>query len=238
MRLTLISNMETKRIEEYSPEEQRELKRFHKSFTVFFVGVIFLIVGTISLSININGVPQILGFLSIFSSIGYLLFFISLFMINKFNRSFTYSFVSICLFLLLGFIVYLCGNSTSLLDNELGRGLSWGKNIAQCVFFLYYFHGCMLFFLKHNLSHGTKQFKLFIIIFASLFILEEIFEYLSTARFIKVVRFWNRFCLYGYWGLIFFVYVFVFVAAILTSKYINKQIEFKKPKKEKNDEQV
>lgn len=228
--------MELKRLEEYSIEDQKELKRFHKAFMLFFIGVIFLVVGTISLATNINGVPQILTFLSIFSSVGYLLFFIGLFMIMKLNKSFLYSFISISIFILFVYMVYLCGNSTSLFDNEIGRGLSWGKNFAQCIFFLYFFHGCLLFFQKHEFSKGTKQFKLFIIIFASLFILNEVFEYLSTARFVMVNRFANRFFLYGFWGLTFLVYTFLFVAAILTSRYINKQINFKKNKEEIADE--
>ena len=48
--------MTVKRLDEYSQEDQKELKRFHKSFLLFFIGEIFMIVGTFSLSTNINGV--------------------------------------------------------------------------------------------------------------------------------------------------------------------------------------
>lgn len=230
--------MEIKRLEDYSQEDQKELKRFHKSFLLFFIGTIFMIVGTLSLSTNINGVPQILAFLSIFSSVGYVLLFFSLLLIYRFNRSFLYSFICEVIFLVLMVIVAISNTSTSLFYNALGRGLSWGTSFAQGVFYLYYFHGCMLFFQKHELSHGVKQFRLFIIIFAVVFILEEIFEYFSTAKFVLVNRFANRFFLYGHWGLIFLVYLIILIAVILTSKYINKQIDFKQKGKEQDNEQI
>ena len=137
--------MEIKRLEDYSQEDQKELKRFHKSFLLFFIGTIFMIVGTLSLSTNINGVPQILAFLSIFSSVGYVLLFFSLLLIYRFNRSFLYSFICEVIFLVLMVIVAISNTSTSLFYNALGRGLSWGTSFAQGVFYLYYFHGCMLF---------------------------------------------------------------------------------------------
>ena len=152
--------------------------------------------------------------------------------VRPFNRSFSYSFISFCICVILKYIVYLCGVSPNTIDNQMGMGFGWAQAFCECVFYLYFFHGCLLFFEKYNFVKGPKEFKVFVIVFASVFFLKEVFEYLSTASFIKVHRFANRFFLYGNWVLIFILYVFGLVAVIMISKYLNKQIEFK-PKKEK-----
>lgn len=237
MRLTQNSNMKIakRKIEEFEEEEQKELIRFHKAFIAFLVASILLIVSTLSKAVNINGIPPIFAVFEIFSYAGHITLFISLLLIHRFNKSFFYSFLSLSLFLVLAFIVYLCMGSSRPVDNAIGRGFQWGKNISEGVFYLYYFHGCLLFFEKHGFSKGPKTFKIFIISYALTFLLKELFEYLSTARFIMSNRFANRFFLYGNWGLIFFCYFALFLFVILTSRYINKQIQFKEPKNKKKE---
>ena len=187
------------------------------------------------INVNINGIPPIFAIFEIFSYAGHITLFISLLLIHRYNKSFFYSFLSLSLFLVLAFIVYLCMGSSRPVDNAIGRGFQWGKNISEGVFYLYYFHGCLLFFEKHGLSKGPKTFKVFIVSYALAFLLKEVFEYLSTARFIMSNRFANRFFLYGNWGLIFFCYVALFLFVILTSRYINKQIQFNEPKNKKKE---
>lgn len=234
MRLTQNSNM--KKIEEFPVESQKELKRFHKSFIIFLIASIFLIVSTLNKATNINGIPTLFSLFSLFSYVGHVMLFVALLMVYKFNRSFFYSFLSLSLFLVLSYIVYLCSGSTRPMDNAIGNGFNWGKNISEGVFYLYYFHGCLLFFEKHGLTKGPKTFRIFIISYGSVFLLKEVFEYLSTARFVMHNRFANRFFLYGNWVLIFLCYVALLLFVILTSKYIDKQIQFKEPKKKKKEE--
>ncbi len=224
--------IEQKKLESYSEEEQKELKKFRKGFRLFMIGEIFLVISALSKATAINGVPQILGFLGMFAYVAFILFFISLFILRPSNRSFSYSFISFCICVILKYIVYLCGVSPNTIDNQMGMGFGWAQAFCECVFYLYFFHGCLLFFEKYNFVKGPREFKVFVIVFASVFFVKEVFEYLSTASFIKVHRFANRFFLYGNWVLIFILYVFGLVAVIMISKYLNKQIEFK-PKKEK-----
>lgn len=227
--------IEKKKIEEYSPEAQKELIRFHKAFVVFLIASIFLIVSTLSKAVNINGIPPAFALFEIFSYFGHIMLFVSLLLVYKLNKSFFYSFLALSLFIVLLFIVYLCAGSSRAVDNAIGRGFQWGKNISEGVFYLYYFHGCLLFFEKHNLTKGPKTFRIFIITYGSIFLLKEVFEYLSTARFIMHYRFANRFFLYGNWALIFLCYLLLFLFIILTSKYINKQIQFKEPKNKRKE---
>ena len=226
------SNMEVakRKIEDFDLEAQKELKRFHKAFIAFLIASIFLIVSTLSKAVNINGIPPIFSAFEVLAYAGHIILFFSLLMIHKFNKSFFYSFLSLSIFLVLAFIVYVCAGSSRPIDNAIGRGFQWGKNISEGVFYLYYFHGCLLFFEKHGLSKGPKTFRIFLISYGLTFLLKEVFEYLSTARFIMGNRFMNRFFLYGNWGLIFLCYVALLLFVILTSRYIDKQVQFKEPK--------
>lgn len=232
--------MEARRIDSFSLDEQKELKKFHTSFTLFLIAEIFLVVSSIANATNINGVPQVLSLLLILANVANFLFLIALIFIYKLNKSFTYSLIALIIFLVLAYIVTLCASSINPSDNAFGKGFSWSASISQVIFFIYYFHGCKILFEKFNLSRGPKQFRIFIIVFATLFLLEETFEYFSTAKFILSNHFANRFFLYGYWALSFFTNLFVLIAVLLTKRYIDKQIIFKEKKRKdkKVNEQI
>lgn len=207
--------------------EKKEFKTFQVSFLLFLIGEIHIVLSLISNLTSINGVPQILVLFSILSYTGLILYFVSLFRLRKINKAYFYSFVAFCIFLLLGYIKTLCEHSTQPADLYTAKGIGWSVNFLQCIFYLYFFYGTHLFFKKYQLASGAKRIRLSLASFATIFIVTEVFEYLSTTRFIRNNRFTNRFFLYGYWTLLFILYLLVFVTIILTWFYLRKQFKKK-----------
>lgn len=208
-------------------KEKQEFKTFQISFLLFLIGEIHIVVSLLSNMTAINGVPQALVLFYILSYVGQILYFISLFRLRKINKAYFYSFIAFCIYLLLRYIKSLCEHSTQPSDLYTAKGLGWSVNFLQCIFYLYFFYGTHLFFQKHQLVSGAKNVRISLAVFACVFIITEVFEYLSTARFIRNNRFTNRFFLYGYWSLLFVLYFLVFLTIVLTWIYLRRQFKKK-----------
>ncbi len=203
--------------------DKKELKKFQTSYLLFFLGTLFLAISHISLASNINGVPQILVVFSIFEVISYLLYFLASFFARKTNKSFFYSLIAFAIFLLLKYINGVCNNSTDSLDQYIGKALGWSASFLICMFYLYFFNGIRLLFEKHDYGKHAKAVKISLAVFATLFIVTEIFEYFSTTNIVRSNRFANRFFLYGFWGMQVALYLFLIISDILTVTYVSKQ---------------
>ena len=207
--------------------DEKELYVFKKVLVLFLVGLVFSMVSTLALATSINGVPQILSFLAAFHYVGLILSFISFFIARKINKSFLYAFITLTIYLILIYVVRLCESSVNAIDNQIGKGFNWSASFVECIYHLYFFYGCFCCFKKHNLLSGAKRAKPSLIIFACLFFVKEVFEYLSTAGFVRRNHFANRFFLYGHWGLVFLTYLSVFIIAVSFTNYLKKQIKMK-----------
>lgn len=212
---------------EQTSDSKKELKKFQTSYLLFFLGTIFLAISQISLASNINGVPQILIVLSIFEGISYLFYFLATFKARKINKSFYYSLLSFSFFLLLKYIAEVCVNSTMTYDQYMGKALGWSSNFIKCMFYLYFFNGTRLLFDENGYQKHAKGVKVSLAIFASIFILTELFEYFSATKMVRNNRFANRFFLYGFWGLQFLLFALLIVTDILTVVYVSKQRKIK-----------
>ena len=214
-------------------EKTRELKIFKKAFIIFFISEILLIISTVSNATIINGVPRWLDVFEIFLYISFILMLFSVFPLRRFNDSFRKSLYSLLALYIVTMFFLVCETSNEQFYVSISRGLDWSIDIVKCIFYLFYFHGCVLFFDKYNLHAGKKKTIILLIVFLVLFIANELFDYLSTSSLVRRNRFFNRFFLYGTWGFSFASYVFTFVMIIIFASFLNKH--FKKEKENKDE---
>lgn len=208
--------------------QKNEFKKFQVSFLLFLIGEIFLVVSQASHLTSINGVPQALVLLQLLSTVGYVFYFIAIFRIREINKAFMRSLIALAVLLVLFYVRDLSSNSIQPVDRYIGKGLGWSASFVECTFYLYFFYGTHLIFNKYGYSKGAKNLRISLAVFAGLFLVTRVFEYLSTARFIRINRFTNRFFLYGYWSLIFLVYLFILTIIVLTWIYLKLQFNKKK----------
>lgn len=209
-------------------DSKKELKVFKKSFILFLVGQILLIISTLSRATVINGVPRWLSIFELFLYIAYIIYFFALFYIRNLNISFKRSFISLLALFVVFMFYEVSRTSESQFYVSSSRGLGWSIDIVKCIFYLYFFHGCSVLFDKYGFHAGKKKTIIFLSAFMLLFIAGETFNYLSSVSGILKNRFFNRFFLYGSWGLVFLTYVSVFVMTIIIAHYLNKKFKERK----------
>lgn len=217
-------------------EKQKELKTFKKCFIVFLVGQILLIISTLSHSTIINGVPRWFSIFELLMYITYILYLFAVFPMRKYNQSFNRAFISLLALYIVDVFYEVCRTSESQFYVSASRGLNWSIDLVKCIFYLFFFHGCALFFDKYNLHAGKKKTIILLTIFLVLFALSEIFDYLSGTALLRRNRFFNRFFLYGSWGFSFLVYTFIFVMTNILAHFLNKK--FRKRKENADEIQV
>lgn len=203
-------------------DSKKHIKLFQTGFVFFFIGQILLILSTLSNATIINGVPHVLFLFSLLTDVVYVLFFISAFLLKRFNKSFMHSFYSIIIFIIVSAFVQVCNTSISPMNIAMGRGLRWSAQIVLAVFYLYFFHGCSLQYEVFGSDKAKKRTYLACYIFAVLFVIFMVLTFLSENGQVRKNLFFNRFSLYGKWVASFFVYVFVFVISIIEHTHINK----------------
>ena len=208
--------------EQVEQDKSKELKTFKHAFVLFSVGQILMLISQISTATSINGVPQILVLFALLVPPAYFISFIALAMARKINADFMRSLIAFSAFLIIEAFILVCNNSQASYDHYLAKGLSWAGNFMECVYYLYFFHGTSLVFKEHGMVKEAKKTKVSLIIFTVLFIITCIFEYLSTAKYVRMNRFTNRFFLYGFWILLFLFYLTVFIALIFAWRSMNK----------------
>ena len=232
-----IKNMEA--VVEKAPEQikepKSELKSFRAAFIIFLIGQIFLIVSTLTYAANINGVPRFFRFFDLFVVVTNVLDWVALFLLRKVNKSFRYSFYSVSIFLVLLIVYSIAMSSSESMYVAIGRGLSWSKDIVQAVFYIYFFHGCYLFFEKQGFNTGKKVAYISIFIFLGLFITSCVLTYLITVRPVQRNFVLYRIFLYSGWGFKFLIYAFTFVIVLRAGTYLQSKYKAKK-KKEKDGE--
>ena len=217
-------------------EAKKELRSFRAAFIIFLIGQIFLIVSTLTYASNINGVPRFFAVFDLFVVVTNVLDWVALFLLKKVNRSFRYSFYSVSIFLVLLFVYMVAMSSSDSIYVAIGRGLYWSRDIVQCIFYLYFFHGCYLFFEKQKFNTGKKVAFVSIFIFLGLFIASCVLTYLITVRPVQKNFVLYRILLYSGWGAKFLIYAFTFVIVLRAGIYINRKINPKtKKKKEKHE---
>ena len=227
--------LNTPTINEEQSFDKKEVKKIQTSYLLFLLATIFLAVSRISLATNINGVPQIVALLSIFQLVSYVIYFITVFRVRNVNKSFFYSLLAFSFFILISYIHNLCESSNSGFDHYIGKALGWSESFINCLFYLYFFNGTRLLFEKNGFAKHGKTVKIYLAVFSSIFILTEIFEYFSTTRMVRTNRFANRFFLYGFWGMQFIMYLFIFIVALMTYIYAIKQRKLKEKEGDRNN---
>ena len=214
---------------------KKEQRTFHVAFIIFLIGQIFLIVSTLSYAANINGVPRIFAMFDIFIVVTNVLHWIALFILKKVNNSFKLSFYSVSIFLVLLMVHTIAMSSSESLYVAIGRGLYWSRDIVQCIFYLYFFHGCILFFEKHNLTGGKKVAIVSLFVLLALFIASSVLTYLITVRSIQRNFVLYRVMLYSGWGTKFLIYAYTFVVVIVLGQYLKKMLGPLKKKRNKDE---
>ena len=213
-------------------EDRKELYLFKKSFILFTIGVSFLVLSTLNYATSINGVPRFFRMFSFFAFVSCFFYFISFFMIRKLHNSFTNAYITVAIYLVVLLFGMVCETSNRPYFVELSRGLVWSANLLEIFYYILFFYGCSKLFEKHEFRKGRINAKLSYVIFASLSVLEALFTYLSKTRFVMRDIFFNRFFLYGSWGIQFLLYTFIFVISIMAAKYIQRKI-FRMEEREK-----
>lgn len=216
------------KIQRKAPPNKKELRLFLFCFTVFLVGEILLVISTLNYLTIINGVSVVFKIFSSLTFYTYILFFISAFFSRRTNSSFRYSFISICTFIIVNVLYQFAITSNSPLYYSVGQGLKWSAAIVQCIFFLYFFHGCVLLCDKYEFLKGRRHFLIATFIFTGVFITQKAFEYLSGMAVIRRTSY-QRIFLYTNWVLQFAMYVSTFVMVLvgykMLSNFIKKEAE-------------
>ena len=140
--------------------------------------------------------------------------------------------IPVAIYLVVLLFSTVCETSNRPYFVELSRGLVWSANLLEIFYYILFFYGCSKLFEKHEFRKGRINAKLSYVIFASLSVLEALFTYLSKTRFVMRDIFFNRFFLYGSWGIQFLLYTFIFVISIMAAKYIQRKI-FRMEEREK-----
>lgn len=214
--------------QEIAVSEKREQidieKGFKKSFVFCLFGQIFMMVGYFSNAIIINGVPQWISLLDIFTIAGLILFSIALSFLRKINRGFYYSFLTLIISLVLSLISFFGSDSTDTVIQIIVKGLNVSFYFTECIFHLYIFYGCYLLFKEYGTENRMKILKILGISYLFTYALYFIFKRLSTKRWILMNFFANKFFNFGALFLSLALEIFVLVSVILFYKYVKKDI--------------
>ena len=208
-----------------------ELRVFQKCFLLFLIAQVLLTISTLGYATTINGVPRFLSLFKILSDVSNVIFIIALFKLKRINISFRHSFYSIITYLITIFVYGAFISSTNQFYVALGYGIKWTNDILSCMFYLYFFHGCYIFFNKNGLKTGRKRALITFFVFLTLFILKIIFVYITSVKLVLTNTILNRFFVYGSWALTASIYIFIFVMVLQAAIYVNKKL---KPKTDMN----
>lgn len=136
--------------------------------------------------------------------------------------------MSFVIYLVISLLVEFGENSTSRFVTVVVKGLDFSIFFIRGIFYLYFFHGCYLFFRDHNYVTGTKRAKAYLIAFLVIYSLWVILDQLSGMRLLLVNYFFNRFFMFGKWAMLLILYAFMFAVVLGASRYLS--IKTKKEK--------
>ena len=217
--------MEEEKKAETFEQNEHEIKVFKKAFTSFMVGQILLMISLFGNATIINGVPQWLAILFLFELVAYGFYLNFLIKVRLFNDSFRKAYLSFLVYLVISLLTLFGSKSTDRTIVMVVRGLDYSIIIIRCVFYLYFFHGCYLFFNKHGFKTGTKRARVALIVFLSLYVTWVVIEQLSGMRLLLTNYFFSRFFMLGKWVMLLAVYAFILAVVLSASRYMKIKLK-------------
>lgn len=203
--------------EQISLRENEQLKNTKKSFILFMIGEVLLIVGMLSSGANYKFFPRWIENFVFFAFVGYILIIIALCYIRKIHVSFNRSLIAVAIMLVASFVGEICKTSSDSFNILLGRGLTWSADLLSCVGHIYFLQGCIYIFKEFKDEKMAKYGVRVAIAYFAIFATFVFFKAGSRMDVVLSKTIPNRIFVYGSMLFEFLSYIYIVVCIVFIS---------------------
>jgi hypothetical protein len=210
-----------------------QAKKFRTGFILFMVSQIMVTLSTLSMGSEFKALPSWLGLFIVFEFFAFITFFFAMLKLYKFNKNFTYAFITYGIYFTMTVFADVSSTSTSDFYLAWSRSMDLICRILLCIFYIYSFIGFHHYFKEIGLEKGAKRMRIGYLSFAGMFLIERVFTFLSTLKAIKLNLVAYTIFKYGAWALNFAIEIYILVMLILVFVMYEK---YRKEGGKKNEE--
>jgi len=210
-----------------------QAKKFRTGFILFMISQIMVTLSTLSMGSEFKALPSWLGLFIVFEFFAFITFFFAMLKLYKFNKNFTYAFITYGIYFTMTVFADVSSTSTSDFYLAWSRAMDLICRILLCVFYIYSFLGFYHYFKEIGLEKGAKKMRVGYLSFAGMFLIERVFTFLSTLQAIKLNLVAYTIFKYGAWALNFAIEIYILVTLILVFVMYEK---YRKEGGKKNEE--
>ena len=210
-----------------------QAKKFRTGFILFMVSQIMVTLSTLSMGSEFKALPSWLGLFIVFEFFALITFFFAMLKLYKFNKNFTYAFITYGIYFTMTVFADVSSQSTNDFYLAWSRAMDLICRILLCVFYIYSFLGFHHYFTEIGLEKGAKKMRVGYLSFAGMFLIERVFTFLSSLKAIKLNLVAYTIFKYGAWALNFAIEIYILVMLILVFVMYEK---YRKEGGKKNEE--
>lgn len=210
-----------------------QAKKFRTGFILFMVSQIIVTLSTLSMGSEFKALPSWLGLFIVFEFFALITFFFAMLKLYKFNKNFTYAFITYGIYFTMTVFADVSSQSTNDFYLAWSRAMDLICRILLCLFYIYSFLGFHHYFKEIGLEKGAKKMRVGYLSFAGMFLIERVFTFLSSLKAIKLNLVAYTIFKYGAWALNFAIEIYVLVMLILVFVMYEK---YRKGGGKKNEE--
>ena len=192
-----------------------QAKKFRTGFILFMVSQIMVTLSTLSMGSEFKALPSWLGLFIVFEFFALITFFFAMLKLYKFNKNFTYAFITYGIYFTMTVFADVSSQSTNDFYLAWSRAMDLICRILLCVFYIYSFLGFHHYFTEIGLEKGAKKMRVGYLSFAGMFLIERVFTFLSSLKAIKLNLVAYTIFKYGAWALNFAIEIYILVMLIL-----------------------
>ena len=197
-------------------------KRITNSIIIFMVALIFAALANFSFGSSFKFLPRWLEAFVVFIVAAYILFFIAMLRLWRFNKSFKYAFITLGISMVVLFLSAVCETSNDGTYLVLAKAFSMSQELLTIVFYCYFFFGCREIFIESNKEKDAKKTLFYIIALIGLEVLSFLIARFAKFPFIAHNIVANRIFAYTPWVLQFVISFYAMAIAIVITIRVHK----------------